>query len=111
MAIKQKHEKKKKNIKLVDAIKIKKKTRKLDIGYLQKSRRIKESNIRNICRNFLAIPQFKGLKKLTLDHCVYITYYLVTNRLKLKKSNKKYLFRTPAVSNSSFLDKIRSRFL
>ena len=29
-------------------------------------------------QKFLAIPGFKGLKKLTLDHCVYFTYYLVT---------------------------------
>ena len=38
----------------------------------------KESNIKNICRNYLAIPQFKGLKKLTIEHCIYICYYLVT---------------------------------
>ena len=78
----------KKGIKLVDPRINKAKSRKDKAPKSPKSTKIRrgqrtressrESNIKNVCRNYLAIPQFKGLKKLTIEHCIYICHYLIT---------------------------------
>ena len=40
--------------------------------------KVLESNIKNICRNYLSIPQFKGLKQFGIWHAVFFSYYLST---------------------------------
>ena len=40
--------------------------------------KVKESNIKNICRNYLTMPQFKGLKEQGITSTIYFCYFFCT---------------------------------
>ena len=40
--------------------------------------KIMESNIKNICRNYLSMPQFKGLKEQGITSTIYFCYFFCT---------------------------------